>query len=87
MQKKDKKAMKLSSSFQKKLHSGSVAKDRASEIIAEIKNKLQYPKTTLEILIELKAGKRKRIPEEFIKDALKAIDQAVRLLNKLAEWN
>jgi len=55
-------------------------------IIADIKNRLQYPKTTLEILMELKAGKRKQIPEEFIEDALKAIDQAVRLLNKLAEW-
>lgn len=56
------------------------------ELIAEIKNKLQYPKTTLEILKELKTGKRKRMPEEFIEDALKAIDQAVRLLNKLAGW-
>jgi hypothetical protein len=65
---------------------GRMKKKDKKEIIAEIKNKLQYPKTTLEVLLELKAGKRKRMPEEFIKDALKAIDQAVRLLNKLAEW-
>ena len=56
------------------------------EAVAEIKNALQYPKTTLEILRELKAGRRKNIPDEFIDDALKAIDDAVRILNKLAGW-
>lgn len=56
------------------------------EAVAEIKNALQYPKTTLEVLRELKAGKRKRFPDEFIDDALKAIDDAVRILNKLAGW-
>lgn len=56
------------------------------EAVAEIKNALQYPKTTLEILREVKAGKRKNLPDEFIEDALKAIDDAVRILNKLAGW-
>ncbi len=56
------------------------------EAIAEVKNALQYPKTTLEILRELKAGRRKNLPDEFIDDALKAIDDAVRILNKLAGW-
>lgn len=56
------------------------------EAVAEIKNALQYPKTTLEILRELKAGRRKNLPDEFIDDALKAIDDAVRILNKLAGW-
>lgn len=53
------------------------------EIVAKIKNKLQYPKTTLQLFAELKAGKRKRVPEYFIEDALKELDKAVRLLNKL----
>jgi len=53
------------------------------EIIAKIKNKLQYPKTTLELIMELKAGRRKRVPDYFIEDALKALDKAVCLLNKL----
>lgn len=56
------------------------------EAIAEFKNALQYPKTTLEILRELKAGRRKNLPDEFIDDALKAIDDAVRILNKLSGW-
>ncbi len=56
------------------------------EAVAEVKNALQYPKTTLEILREVKAGKRKNLPDEFIEDALKAIDDAVRILNKLAGW-
>jgi len=56
------------------------------EAVAEVKNALQYPKTTLEILREVKAGKRKNLPDEFIDDALKAIDDAVRILNKLAGW-
>ena len=56
------------------------------EAIAEVKNALQYPKTTLEILRELKAGRRKNLPDEFIDDALKAIDDAVRILNKLSGW-
>ena len=57
------------------------------EIIAEIKNALQLPKTTLELLLELKNGQRKNIPPEFIEDALKALADAVRLLNKLAKWH
>ena len=56
------------------------------EAVAEVKNALQYPKTTLEILRELKAGRRKNLPDEFIDDALKAIDDAVRILNKLTGW-
>lgn len=56
------------------------------EAVAEVKNALQYPKTTLEILREVKSGKRKNLPDEFIDDALKAIDDAVRILNKLAGW-
>jgi len=56
------------------------------EAVAEVKNALQYPKTTLEILREVKAGKRKNLPDEFIDDALKAIDDAVCILNKLAGW-
>lgn len=55
-------------------------------IIAEIKNKLVRPKATLQLITELKAGKRKRIPDEFIEDALKDIDKIARLLNKLAGW-
>ena len=56
------------------------------KIIADIKNKLQYPKTTLQIIAELKTRKRKNIPIEFIEDAIKALDQAVKLLNRLAGW-
>jgi len=56
------------------------------EAVAEVKNALQYPKTTLEILREVKSGKRKNLPDEFIDDALKAIEDAVRILNKLAGW-
>lgn len=56
------------------------------ETVAEIKNALQYPKTTLEILREIKASRRKNLPNEFIDDALKAIDDAVRILNNLADW-
>ncbi|MDD5736692.1 MAG: hypothetical protein PHH20_00180 [Candidatus Omnitrophica bacterium] len=56
------------------------------EAVAEVKNALQYPKTTLEILREVKTGKRKNLPDEFIDYALKAIDEAVRILNKLAGW-
>lgn len=56
------------------------------ELITEIKNKLVRPKATLQLITELKAGKRKRIPDEFIEDALKDIDKIVRLLNKLAGW-
>ena len=56
------------------------------EAVAEIKNALQYPKTTLQILREIKAGRRKSLPDEFIEEALKAIDDAVRILNKLAGW-
>jgi transcriptional/translational regulatory protein YebC/TACO1 len=63
-----------------------VMKKNNQEIIAEIKNALQLPKTTLELVMELKSGKRKRIPPEFIEDALKAINDAVKLLNKLARW-
>lgn len=51
-----------------------------------LKNKLQALKTTLQLIAELKAGRRKNIPVEFIEDALKAIDQVIRLLNKLAGW-
>lgn len=54
-----------------------------AEIIAKIKSKLQYPKTTLELIAELKAGKRKRVPDYFIEDALRELDKAVFLLNKL----
>jgi hypothetical protein len=57
-----------------------------AEVVAEIKNKLVRPKATLQLITELKAGKRKRIPDEFIEDALKDIDKIVRLLNKLAGW-
>ena len=57
-----------------------------AEVVAEIKNKLVRPKATLQLIAELKAGKRKRIPDEFIEDALKDIDKIVRLLNKLAGW-
>lgn len=53
------------------------------EIVAKIKNRLQYPKTTLQLFAELKAGKRKRVPDYFIADALRELDKAVRLLNKL----
>ena len=53
------------------------------EIIAKIKHKLQYPRTTLELIKELKGGKRKRVPEYFIDDALCALDKATCLLNKL----
>jgi len=35
-------------------------------------------------MADLEANKRKRVPIEFIEDALKALDKAVRLLNKLA---
>ena len=55
------------------------------EIVAKIKNKLQYPKTTLQLFAELKAGRRKRVPDYFITDALKELDRAVRLLNKLVK--
>lgn len=52
------------------------------EIITKIKDMLEYPKTTLELMAELKAGRRKRIPDFFIEDALRELDKAVRLLNK-----
>ena len=55
------------------------------EIVAKIKNKLQYPKTTLQLFAELKAGRRKRVPDYFITDALKELDRAVRLLSKLVK--
>lgn len=55
------------------------------EIITKIKDMLEYPKTTLELVAELKAGRRKRIPDFFIEDALRELDKAVRLLNKFAE--
>ena len=64
-----------------------VMKKNNHEIIAEIKNALQLPKTTLELVLEFKCGNRKRIPPEFIEDALKAINDVVKLLNKLASWN
>ncbi len=54
------------------------------EIIADIKNKLQGPMTTLELMAEKKANK-KRVPIEFIEDALKDIDKAVELLDELSE--
>ncbi|MGA2775126.1 MAG: hypothetical protein ABSE81_03575 [Candidatus Omnitrophota bacterium] len=54
-----------------------------AEIIAKIKDRLQYPKTTLELMAELKAGKRERIPEYFIDDALRELDKAMQLLDKL----
>lgn len=57
---------------------------KGKDIIADIKNKLQYSKITLQLIAELKAGKRKRVPIEFIEDALKELDKAVRLLNKFA---
>ncbi len=55
------------------------------EIAAKIKNKLQYPKTTLQLFAELKAGRRKRVPDYFITDALKELDKATQLLNKLVK--
>ncbi len=59
--------------------------DRNREIVADIKNKLQYPMTTLE-LIAKKGIDRNKIPREFFEDALTALRQTVRLLNKLAGW-
>jgi len=57
-----------------------------NKIIADIKNALQLPKTTLELWRELRTGQRKRMPPEFIEDALKSLDRAVRLLDILAGW-
>lgn len=60
---------------------------KEQDIIAKIKNKLQYPKTALQLIAELKAGRRKNVPDEFIEDALRELDRAVKLLNKLAGWS
>ena len=57
---------------------------KGKDIIKEIKHKLQYPIITLQLIADLEASKRKRVPIEFIEDALKALDKVVRLLNKLA---
>jgi len=54
-----------------------------TEVISKIKAKLQYPKVTLELVLKLKRGRRKRIPEYFITDALRELDKATKLLNKL----
>lgn len=54
-----------------------------AEIISKIKHNLQYPKITLELMHELKPDKWKRIPGYFITDALKELDKAGKLLNKL----
>ena len=51
-----------------------------------LEKRLTALETTLEILREVKAGRRKNLPDEFIDDALKAIDDAVRILNGLAGW-
>ncbi len=61
-----------------------VQKDN-KEIIAEIKNTLQYPHTILEIMSGKDAAKN-RIPRYCIEDALKEVKQVVKQLNKLAGW-
>lgn len=56
------------------------------EVIAEIKNSLQYPKTVLEIILEKKIYQN-HFPEYFLTDALKAINKIVKQLNKLANFD
>ena len=56
------------------------------EIVMEIKNALQYPRTILELMAE-KDFDKAEISSSKIKDSLKAFDGAVRLLNELAGWN
>ena len=58
---------------------------RSRDLVEVIKEKLQYPKLTLELLSELKASRRKNIPQEFIDDALKAINTIEQVLDKLAK--
>lgn len=53
------------------------------DIVSKIKNKLQYPKLTLELLRDLRAVKRRKILDEFIEDALKEIGKIIKLLKKL----
>ncbi len=47
------------------------------ELIADIRNKLQAPKTALELL-----SQGKDVPKEFIERALKDLDEAVGLLKE-----
>ena len=56
------------------------------EIIADIKNSLQYPQTVLEIMRD-RGLRRKEISPSVVDDALRALGEAVRILNELANWN
>ena len=55
------------------------------EIIAEIKNALQYPTTLLEMM-NTEGFNRNDVSDYMIDDCLKAIRKVVKLLNKLAGW-
>ena len=55
------------------------------KLIAEIKNKLQLPKTVLD-LIAIKEIKGGEVSKELVEDSIKVIDEIVKLLNKLAKW-
>ena len=48
------------------------------ELIAQIRNKLQAPKTALEMFL-----KGKDVPKNFTEKALEDLDEGLRLLNDL----
>ena len=52
---------------------------------AKIKNKLQYPKILIEMMMK-KGVDRNKVPIEFFEDGLVAIDQIVRMLNKYVNF-
>jgi predicted metal-binding transcription factor (methanogenesis marker protein 9) len=52
-------------------------KREIKEILADIRNKLTYPKTILEYLL------KKELTKKQIQDASKDLNKAIRLLHKL----
>jgi len=57
--------------------------NKKEQIIVKIKDKLEYPRLTLQLMADLPKNKLKNIPPEFFTDALKAINKIIRLLDKL----
>ncbi len=56
---------------------------KKDEVIDKIKKNLQYPELTLKLFRDLKANKRRNVPDEFIEDAQKKLDKAKKLLKEI----